>query len=353
MARWIDNGKNLFVNDLNLFVPTYKRNNLSFSFLENDLNLETGKKILDFLEKLRQRGVHYTLDISALPKCIFNSEQRETLKSFKKPEEKITKCLRCISFLRKECKGIAEGNIEPEEETVFDFFTIDCLPYFAVRKDSSQICAEEIKVITNRILDKMFEVKSSNAEVIFWDYPGNHKVCDYDFMFHFIEAKLVLGKKDDLLKNKKLISLVKRTYEERKSLYMEKEELVPRDNRWTKLIIMMNRLDLLSKEGREFWIKKYAYYRFSESEPKMPQAWNRVWVFTEGLGIINIGDLKNVKGIDFDKAKKIICSYVPELWDVFGQNVFNEPKGIMLNKYVRIRNFCNQPLFKEIEYLLK
>lgn len=238
-----------------------------------------------------------------------------------------------------------------KEYTIFDIFSVHEIS--SLVRNRKNLLEKELLIILNHILDKMFKIKSTNANVIYWDCPQNDaRECDYDFVFHFVEAKLGLGKKEELIRNQDLITLIKNTYEKHKQEYVKKEKLVPRDNRWTKLIILMCWLDLLSKQGKRLWIEKYASYEFTESEPKLPQAWNRVWVFIQGLGISNVNDLKKIKTIDFPKAKSIICSYVPKLKDLSEQNVFNEAKNVMLSKYVKIRKFCNMPFFEEVESFL-
>lgn len=115
----------------------------------------------------------------------------------------------------------------------------------------------------------------------------------------------------------------------------------------------MNWLDLLKPEEKELWIKKYAYYKFNETEPKLPQAWNRIWALTNGFNIPNLNDLKKIKTINFQKAKKTICSYIPNIQDISEQNVFDEQKEVMLSKYITIRRFCNKSFFEELERIIK
>lgn len=241
---------------------------------------------------------------------------------------------------------------QAKSRTIFDVFSTDIISHITSGVKKRMFFNEELRITFNRVLDKMFKIKTSKIDKIYWDYPKTVIDCDYDFIFHFIEAKLCISKKEELVKDQKLIILLKNAYEEHRQFYTNKEELEPRDNRWTKLIIIMNWLDLLSKEEKEFWIKKYACYKYSETEPKLPQAWNRVWALTEGLGILNVDDLKKIKTINFSEAEERICSYVPDVQDIFEQNVFNERDTVMLNKYVLIRKFCNKPFFKEIECLL-
>lgn len=339
------------ISELERFIPSTRMNFINFSFSEEDLKLDTGRKIIEFLENLERKNVNYLIDLKSLPRCIFDVKQRNKLRKFKSiRKEFVDKCSNCFFLLRKECNGIEKKITLSKHPTVFDIFSIHDI--LTLTKGGSG-GREELRCALNRVLNKMFDIKSKNADVLYWNYPRDiSEKCDYDFIFHFIEAKINLRGEEELLGNQRLITILKNTYEEHKQEYIQKESLIPRDNRWTKLIIMMGWLNLLSKQEKEFWIEKYAYYKFTETEPKLPQAWNRVWVFTEGLGIHNINDLKKIKTIDFNKSKKIICSYIPTLQDTLEQNIFSETKNVMLSKYAKIRSFCNVSFFEELDSLL-
>ena len=200
----------------------------------------------------------------------------------------------------------------------------------------------------------MFEIKSRNADIIFWDYPKRlSDELDYDFIYHYIEVKKNLKKLDEITKNKKIIKIIMDTYKKYSSHYLNKDYIEPRDNRWVKLIIIMNWLNLFNQDQKKMLIRKFANYKFTEDEPKLPQAWNRVWAFTLGLDIRNINCLKDYFIKEFDQIKENIKSYIPTLDDVFHQNIFGEGRIVMLDKYFLIRNFCNEPVFEELFDLIK
>ncbi len=325
------------ISEIDRFFPTYKDNPIFFCFRKEELIPETGEKIIGFLKKLEKQGVKYHVINESLPRCIFYPKNIKSFRDFRIEKRKIlARCNGCIYLRRKECEGINEFP-ETGTNTIFDALSIhDILSLSRIVK------YEDL----NPIIDEMFKVKTVNTDEIFWDYPENVTQCDYDFIFHYVECKMRFKRQKEMSKNYKLRSMVLNAYEKRKKEYLDKKSLVPRDNRWTKLIIILNWLGL--NPEKDVWIKKFATYRYSEDEPKMPQAWNRVWAFTKGLDIRNINDLKMAKNINFSESKKIINSYVPKLNDVFEQNVFNESRHIMLSKYVAIRKFSNMPLFREI-----
>lgn len=353
MPRRTEQKEYLWVSELEEFVPSAHTNYITFCFLEKDLTLGTGRKIIEFLERLEEKNVPYLIDLKSLPRCIFDAKQRTKLNTFKAIQREILpKCSKCFLFLRKQCNGVDKKEVLQKRWTIFGSLSVHDVLHMC--KFTNYPESEKLRLVLNSILDKMFELKSVNADILYWNYPKDtSEKCDYDFVFHFIEAKIQLREKDSLLNNSKLMTILENTYNKRKGEYIQKENLMPRDNRWTKLIIMMSWLGLLNEEEKALWIDKYASYKFTESEPKLPQAWNRVWVFTEALGVSNVNDLKKVSSVKFSEAKSLICSYVPTVQDLSKQNVFGEAKRVMLSKYWKIRSFCNKPFFDDLnDYLI-
>jgi hypothetical protein len=337
--------RDINLNDLNSYIHFYHKDILTINYTKKDLNNLSVKKVFSFIINLKKKKGKFKLTSDSFPPCIFsrsNSLIKEV--SFKDKDIVDNSCKTCIYFRRKECNGelILEDKTDYVKKKKFiGSISVHDIPYLSQRLNNDE------KVILNNLLNKWFIEYSHDLKEIFWDYPSNLlERCNYDFMFHFIEGKIKLNKKTELLLNKRVIMLIKKTYDIHKDEYIKKRFLVPRDNRWTKLIIMMCWLDIFSEKERLFWIKKYSYYLYSEDEAKFPQAWNRVWALVYGLGINNLNDLKKIKGVNFNKAKKIILSYIPKYYESETENCFSESQQVMIFKYISIKKFCNIPLFK-------
>jgi hypothetical protein len=309
----------------------------------------SGNRIRKFIEHLDKRGARYSLVEESIPDELFADDDRSFIRRWKTIElRKPADTSRCRSAADIIGRSYQEAKDEAEREDrmlfgVFQIHTI-CSLTPVLRSDRFPGALTTF----NRMLDTMFDHKSRGVTTISWERTKDYaKECDYDFVFHYIENKINLGKGQELLANPHLCTIVKNTYDEKREEYLAKNDLEPRDNRWTKLIIMMSQLRLL--EEKELWIRKYASYQYSSKYPLFPQAWNRVWAFTRGLGIRTLSDLEGIDGIDIKEARNTICTYIPMIKDAFRQNIFNESREIVLSKYFMIRTFCELSITDEID----
>jgi len=209
-------------------------------------------------------------------------------------------------------------------------YEISCLTY---NKTLMKDHLETNKI--NAILDQKFQVLCKDAKAIDFEFQG----CDFDDFTHYIEAKINLGKKSELLESKDIIFLLNKTYFEHKTDFINKDNLLPNDNRWNHIMMAVNSLDMLSDDEKTFWISKYSHLKLSEDEPKIPQVWNRVWMFRI-LGVDNVSELKKFSS-NFSETNQTICGYIPTILDLKSENVFNEEETTMFSKYLLIKNFCN------------
>lgn len=197
--------------------------------------------------------------------------------------------------------------------------------------------------VANSILDWNFQSKKClESEIIDFEYHDSYtsNICDFDVFSHYIDAKVKIGMKSELLKNEKLISILNRTYNEYKFKYASKDKLHPLDNRWNHIMNAMIALDLLNEDEKNFWIVKYSSLAFDENYLMFPQAWNRVWLFN-AFGIYDIYNLTKYYNLNFSQVEKNICSYVPPPNAYKEENIFEESEKTMLYKYLAIRRFCN------------
>jgi hypothetical protein len=195
----------------------------------------------------------------------------------------------------------------------------------------------------NTILDQKFQSICKNAKVIDFEFKNE---CYYDDFTHYIESKVLLGKKLELLGNKDILFLLNKTYHEHKFEFSNKTELHAKDNRWNHIIMAMNSLDMLNNSEKNFWINTYSNLKLNENEQKFPQAWNRIWMF-KIFGINDIKTLAENFSLNFFYVNRTVCNYKPNVDDLRNGNVFNEPDSSMFVKYLLIKKFCNFTINKE------
>lgn len=210
-------------------------------------------------------------------------------------------------------------------------YEISCLTY---NKTLTKDHLEADKI--NAILDQKFQALCKNAKTIDFEFQG----CDFDSFAHYIEAKVNLGKKSELLGNKEVIFLLNKTYFEHKADFVNKTSLAPNDNRWNHILMAMNSLDMLDSEEKSFWIVQYSHFKLSEGEPKLPQVWNRIWMF-ELLDVSNVSSLAKFSNSNFSEINQTVCGYIPKIADLKNENVFGEGEATMFSKYLAIKEFCN------------
>ena len=68
---------------------------LSFQLQEKDMNIESGEKILDFLEKLRKNGVNFKV-ARPLPRCLLGSNYNKLIQEFNIPNS----CKDCLDLFK-------------------------------------------------------------------------------------------------------------------------------------------------------------------------------------------------------------------------------------------------------------
>jgi len=198
----------------------------------------------------------------------------------------------------------------------------------------------------NKILDQKFQAKKcleSERIRLSCSHETSPNICDVGSFTHYIEAKILLGKKDELLKNEKIISIINNTYNNNKAFYANKTILNPSDNVWVHMILAMKLLDLLNQKEKDFWVIKYANSKIDENFPKVPQQWNRIWIFRT-FNIYDVYTLAEEYNLNISEIEDNICSYVPPLDDYYKENIFKESNITMLNKYNIIKTFCNSSL---------
>lgn len=198
----------------------------------------------------------------------------------------------------------------------------------------------------NKILDQKFEqLKCLEAETIDMNYrnPYLSKVCNFDIFSHYVDTKVALGMKSELLENEKLISILNRTYNHYKSFYANKDKLSPYDNKWNHIMNSVIALDLLTEEEMEFWTIKYISFELDENQPKVPQIWNRIWMF-DSLGFHNIYDLAEKYNLNLTYVNESICNYILPIDTYKKEDLFREGDKIMFFKYMSFKNFCAIPL---------
>jgi len=211
-------------------------------------------------------------------------------------------------------------------------YEISCLIEYNKTLAENQLEANKI----NTILDQKFQALCKNAKTIDFEFQG----CDFDTFTHYIEAKVNLGKKSELLENKEVLFLLNKTYVEHKADFVNKTSLVPNDNRWNHILMAMNSLDMLDSEEKNFWIAQYSHFKLSEGEPKLPQVWNRIWMLRL-LDVDNVNDLAGFSSSNFSEINQTVCGYIPKIVDLKNENVFGEGETAMFSKYLVIKEFCN------------
>lgn len=195
----------------------------------------------------------------------------------------------------------------------------------------------------NSLFNDKFRSVCDGKELIDFGYsdPYIQDSCNYDSVYHFMSSKIRLGYKNELLSNDHLISMVKNTYNRHKEFYSNIKCLDIKYNRWSKIINMAGWLGLFDKSEKKFWINKYAVLKLNKDQSELVQTWNRVWAFY-GLEIPNVDYLRLVEGIEYDEARKNICSYTPLISTLKEHDFADEGMAVMLMKYIEIMNFCNK-----------
>jgi hypothetical protein len=333
---------------LEVFRPNYRFNMIYFIFDQGPPEASDAPKIVRFLETLDKNRARYCVISESLPLNIFSGRDEIFMKNLKQRATDATlkdpQYLPVHQVVEKIYRLTAqEGS---EHAGIFEYISSHTLLPTIMRRIGENSLSETADEF-NAVLDVMFSAKAKGSDELYWDnLMQTSRVLGYDFAFHYIENKMFLGRKDEIQRNTRLINAVQRTYERRKEYYDAKTHLEPRDNRWAKLIIMMSWLGIL--RDREHWIKKYSSYEFMRDEQLFPQAWNRVWALTYGLGITRISDLQKLLYIDYPKVHAIISSYIPQPDDMLEQNYFTEANPVMIDKYLRIRRFLELPMFTEL-----
>ncbi|MBD3204143.1 DUF362 domain-containing protein [Candidatus Woesearchaeota archaeon] len=113
MAPYIENDKlitknkkipvkffKLKINNLKNFNPSSKLNLISFEIKSNELNTSAGKKIVDFLERLKKKNIKYRIT-KPLPRCLFKFRYSEFKDKYLFPEN----CSGCLELFQVD-KGI-------------------------------------------------------------------------------------------------------------------------------------------------------------------------------------------------------------------------------------------------------
>ena len=195
----------------------------------------------------------------------------------------------------------------------------------------------------NQALDSQFNTLCKNQDLMGWEDANFYAkpACSFEFVHHYAKSKIALGNIIELSNNEAFIKLLEATYKNYKELYSSKQYMEPKDNRWSHTIEIAALFDLVDKNSRDKIIRRWATVKFNESLPMLAQAWNRWWVFSS-FRVNNVEDLRNMDSLDFEEAKNVICSYTPEFERLRKEDIFNEGSSIMLNKYVKIMNFCNK-----------
>lgn len=197
----------------------------------------------------------------------------------------------------------------------------------------------------NSILDQKFkQLKCSEAETIGMLYnPYFPNTCNFVQVWHYVGAKTSLGMKPEILKNGELLSLLNRTYEKYKPIYVNADKLDPyNNNKWNHIMNAMISLDLLDSKEKDFWVLHYASLKFDENQPKFPQSWNRIWLL-QNLGVDSVYTLASKHNLSLSQYNENICSYVPSLDDAHNENLFMDSDKVMFLEYSSIKHFCDIP----------
>ena len=235
--------------------------------------------------------------------------------------------------------------------------------------DISTIIAKYEKSIDNKdeinkILDQKFQAKKCleleelYVKVISADLYSEESsnVCDIPSFTHYIEAKILLGKKDELLKNEKIISIINNTYNNNKAFYANKTYPFTGScftfGGWIDTLYAMKLLDLLNQKEKDFWVIKYANSKIDENDilsNKFLQEYRGAWLIGEVANIYNVNTLIKEYNLNISEIEDNICSYVPSIksHDYLLDNSLNEPRIMLFNRYLRLKYFCNFPLTNE------
>lgn len=118
--------KKIDLDNLNNF--NFQREQLyGFTFVlrEQNLNLDSGKKIFEFLKKLRKDNIHFFIT-RPLPRCLFGREYDRISSTFKIPK----KCFECLELftVKDDCMtygcDIIQNRLGPKFEYMKDRFQI-------------------------------------------------------------------------------------------------------------------------------------------------------------------------------------------------------------------------------------
>jgi len=80
-----------------------KVNFIAFDLKQDDLNLKTGQKILNFLKKMNQNKIHFKV-AKPLPRCLFGLDYNEIVKKFDIP----LSCASCMDLFTTQEDGMAK-----------------------------------------------------------------------------------------------------------------------------------------------------------------------------------------------------------------------------------------------------
>ena len=202
----------------------------------------------------------------------------------------------------------------------------------------------------NSILDQNF--KSMNCQNIESFNFDSLKYCNMDYFIHYVEAKSKLGMASEILENKKIVDILNKTYHNYKPIYANNTGLHIHDNIFNHVMLAMVPLGMISEDEKDFWIVKYSSLELNDYEIKLPQVWNRIWMFRI-LGVNDVYSLIEDYDLNSSQTMKNVCGYIPPLSAYKYENYFRETSSHMLYKYFIVQSFCNVSMTPEDYDFLK